>query len=388
MFDLSEWLTTQGHNVVPFAMKHPDNEQTPWSEHFPRFVQTERVRLRPSSIRTIGRMFYSMESRRKMATLIRDAQPGLCHVHNIYTQLSPSILDALHERRIPTVMTVHDHHLISPQYNIWAEGCGEDYRNVGLVRGTLSKFHKGSYAATLAQIAAYKFHRFLRIYEKNIDLFVAPSAYMQRQLIAGGFPKEKIRVNHYGIDPAAIEPRYDNDGYMLFVGRLSEEKGVETIIRLARMIPDVTFKIVGRGPEEARLHALGHGLENVEFLGFKLGDELRDLYRGAMGVLLPSRVHEVFPLTTLEAMAAGKPVIASNVGGVPEVVEDRRTGFLVKPLDLHGWVEAVMRLAYDDGMRVRMSREARLSIEQTFHVDRHYDRIKQIYAEALGAPLA
>jgi glycosyltransferase involved in cell wall biosynthesis len=117
-----------------------------------------------------------------------------------------------------------------------------------------------------------------------------------------------------------------------------------------------------------------------------MGDELRELYRGAMAVMLPSRVHEVFPLITLEAMAAGKPVIGSNVGGVPEVVEDRRTGFLVKPADLHGWVEAVMRLAYDDELRVRMSREARLAVEQTFHVDRHYDRIRSIYEEVTGIP--
>ncbi len=379
MFDLSAWLESQGHEVIPFAMQHPDNLPTPYAVYFPRFVQTQHVRLRLSSLRTIGRMFYSFEARRKMASLIADTQPDICHVHNIYTQLSPSILDALGEKHVPVIMTVHDHHLISPQYNIWAEGCGPDYRNIGIIRGTLSRFHKHSYAASFAQVASYKFHRWLRIYERNVSLFLAPSAYLKHQLIAGGFPREKIRVVHHGIDPSVVEPKYDGGDYFLFVGRLSEEKGVELIIRLAKMIPDISFKIVGRGPEEARLHAMGHGLSNVEFLGFKVGDELKDLYRNAKAVLLPSRVHEVFPLTILEAMAAGKPVIASNVGGIPEVVEDRHTGFLVAPTDLQGWVEAVLRLAYDDELCLRLAKQARYSIETTFNIRRNFESVLQAY---------
>ena len=384
MLELSSWLESQGHRVVPFAMQHPDNRESPYADRFVSFVQTESVRSSPwQALRTIGRMTYSLEARRKLATLIAQEKPDLAHIHNIYTQISPSMLDTLKDQRVPVVMTVHDHHLISPQYNIWAEGCGDDFRDVGIVKGTYARYHKASAMASFIQTAVYKFHRWLQIYEHNVDLFICPSQYMKRQLVAGGFPQEKIRVNHYGIDPHTIESRLDHDAYFLFVGRLSEEKGIETVIRVAKMIPDVKFKIVGRGPQMNRLHRLAEGLTNVDFVGFRQGEELAALYQGAMAVLLPSRVHENFPLAVLEAMASGKPVIASHVGGVPEIVEDRVNGLLVAPADLHGWVEAIMRLAYDEEFRLSLARVARSTIEHRFQLDDHYRRLMAIYQEVL-----
>src|SRR3990167_37111 len=277
LFELSRWLESQQHQVIPFSMTHPDNEQTPFSEFFVSQIKTQKEEFPEGlrgvweRLRTLGRMTYSLEARRNLATLISSTKPDLCHIHNIYTQISPSILDTLKDQHVPVVMTVHDHHLISPQYNIWAPGCGEDYRHAGIVQATLSRFHKQSFLGSFAQIAAYKLHRSLMMYERGVDAFVCPSVYMKRQLIAGGFPSQKIYVNPYGIDYALIEPRYDHDGYFLFVGRLSEEKGIETIVRVARLIPDILFKIVGRGPEMERLHLLADGLKNIEFVGFRMG---------------------------------------------------------------------------------------------------------------------
>ncbi|NQV90373.1 glycosyltransferase family 4 protein [Candidatus Uhrbacteria bacterium] len=381
MLELSAWLETQGNTVIPFAMKQLDNQETPYSNLFVSFVQTEKVKLNWQGLRTVGRMFYSLEARRKLATLITQESPALVHLHNIYTQISPSILDTCKDEHVPVVMTVHDHHLISPQYNIWASGCGEDYRHVGIIRGAFSRFHKHSFIASFVQVVVHKFHRWLKIYERNVDLFICPSHYMKRQLLSGGFPAEKIRVNHYGIDPHVVESRYDHDGYFLFVGRLSEEKGIETIVRAARLIPDLEFKIVGRGPEMERLHHLADGLKNIEFVGFRMGEELAQMYQGARAVLLPSRVHENFPLTVLEAMTAGKPVIASDVGGVSEIIEDRVNGLLVGPTDLPGWVEAITRLAYDEDLRVVLAHAARSTIEKQFNIDDHYRRLMAIYEE-------
>jgi glycosyltransferase involved in cell wall biosynthesis len=389
MLELSNWLERQGHKVVPFAMAHPDNLSTPYAKYFVSQIKTNESEISPLSkgglrgvaerLHTFGRMMYSLEARRNLATLITHTRPDLCHIHSIYTQISPSILHTLKDQHVPVVMTVHDHHLISPQYNVWAQGCGEDYRDVGLLAGTLARYHKGSLSGSFAQTLAFKFHRALKIYERGVEMFICPSRYMKRQLIRGGFSESKIVVIPYGIDVARFEPRYDHDGYFLFVGRLSEEKGIETIVRVARLLPDLRFKIVGRGPRMEYLHRLADGLTNVDFMGFHDGDELRDLYRGARAVLLPSRVHENFPLTILEAMAFGKPVIASNVGGVPETIEDRVSGLLVSPADLHGWAEAVMRVAYDDEMQSRMSHEARLAVERGFGLEEHYRRVMEVY---------
>ena len=384
MLDLSHWLETQGHEVIPFAMKYSENLPTKYEKYFPEEIETQNPSIGMRGLHTLGRMIYSMEARRKLATLIYDVKPDVCHIHNIYTQISPSILHTLRDQHVPVVMTVHDHHLLSPQYNIWAEGCGPDLRDVGIVKGTFSKFHKDSLAASFAQVVTYKFHRWQKMYDRNVDLFLCPSHYMKQQMIRGGFPEKKLRVLPYGVDPKLVEPKYDHKKYALFVGRLSEEKGIETIISLAKILPDITFKIVGRGPEMEKLHRAGDKCKNIEFVGFRMGEELRTLYEGATAVLIPSRVHEVFPLITLEAMSIGKPVIGSKVGGMPEIIEDGVNGFLVSPLDLHGWTESLMRIFYDDDLQKQLSHGARETIEKRFSLDEHHRKLMSFYNEAMS----
>ncbi len=383
MFDVSDWLESHGHEVIPFAMKHPDNFPSEYNEYFPSYVHTSSVSFGFEGLRTVGRMLYSIEARRNMATVVAHTKPDLCHVHNIYTQISPSILHALKEQGVPVVMTVHDHHLVTPQYNIWVSGYGEDHRNIGMFKGAAKKFHKNSAAASFMQVLTYKFHRKLKMYQDHVDLFITPSDYLRRQLIAGGFDAKRIRVNHYGAETSDITPNYSNKGYILFVGRLSEEKGIETVIKIAKEIEDVQFKIVGKGPDEQRMHLLAHGMPNVEFLGFRDGAELTQLYRNAMAVVIPSRVQDVFPLVMLEAMRVGTPVIASHAGGIPEVIQDRHTGLLVTPTDLSSWVESVLRVAFDDDLRDQLSRNARHSVETMFSKTAHFQRLEKLYEEAI-----
>lgn len=381
LFELSSWLEEAGERVIPFAMAHPDNEPSAYARFFPSFVATRGVGLGWQALRTLGRMTYSLTARRRLAQLIVQTRPDVAHLHNVYTQLSPSILHALTDMRVPVVMTVHDQNLIGPQYNVPAVGCGVDLRGMSVFEAASSRFHQDSYVKSLIQAGVFALHRRLGLYKRHVDVFVAPSLYMKRQLVAYGFPEEKIRVVRYGIDAQTITPRLDNDGYVLFVGRLSEEKGIETVIELGRLLPDITFKIVGRGPDMDRLHQLAHGLKNVTFLGYRSGKELADLYRGAVCTLLPSRVHENAPLTALESMALGTPMIASDVGGVGEIVEDGVSGFLVAPTDVMAWAEAVMRLVHDEGLQDRMAVAARSRVERHFRLEDHFAQIQTIYRE-------
>ena len=383
MLELSAWLSSQGHEVVPFAMRHPDNLETLYAEFFPSFVQTDRPRLDLEGLRTFGRMFYSLEARACLSRLLDATRPEVAHIHNIYTQLSPSILDALARRRVPTVMTVHDHHLVSSQYNVCADGCGPDFSRLGIVRGTLARPHKHSYAASFAQAATFAFHYNRGSYRNRVDLFLTPSEYMRRRLLSAGFPEDKVRTVRFGVDADVLQPRFDHDGYVLYFGRLSEEKGVETVIRAAKQLPEIPFKIVGSGPWEPALHAIAHEVKNVEFMGFRSGEALWDMVRGALCVLIPSRVQENFSLAALESMALGKPVISSNVGGMAEAVEDRVTGLLVPPNDLHAWVESIMRLAYDEDARLNLARAARLAAETTFHIRHHHAAVMRAYEDAI-----
>lgn len=383
LLDVAKRLGTQGHEIIPFAMKYPQNLKTPYERFFVSQVETECARFDWQGLRTFGRMLYSFEAKKKMDALIKEAQPDICHIHNIYGQISPSILDTLHKNKIPVVMTVHDHHLISPAYNVWAQGCGLQDIPHGVARATFSRFHKNSLAASFAQAFAFRLHEMMGIYKHKVDLFLCPSVYMRGRLIAAGFAAEKIRVLHNPVDAETILPSYEHRGYFLFVGRLSPEKGGATILRLAKLLPNIHFKIVGSGPEQEKLEQKGRGLGNVEFLGFRTGDALQELYHGAIAVLIPSRVQDNFPFTALEAHASGKPVIGSEVGGTGEIVQDRVTGFLVKPLDLHGWSEAVMRLQYDDDLQQQMSKAAREWVEKRFTIRAHDDQLMRLYDEAI-----
>lgn len=382
VLDLERLLGARGHETAPFAMRSERNIPSPYTGYFVSEVQTERVRLGWQGLRSLGRMIYSREAKRNMQTLVRDFKPDVCHVHNIYYQISPSILVALHERGIPTVMTVHDYHMISPQYMRWSHGRIEDWSRAGIVRASLSRFHKNSIAASFAADLTFQLHRRMGLY-RLIDRYIAPTHFVKNLLTQHGFPESRIHVLPYGIDAQAVLPRYQDEGYILFVGRLVEEKGVWQLMRAARLAPGVKIKVVGTGPEEERMHLFGDRLSNVEFLGFQSGQALWDLYRGARAVVVPSIWEEVFGFVALEAMAAGKPVIATAIGGLPEVVEDRFTGLLVRPNEVKDLAEAMQRLADDPALARDLGMRARQQVLREHSVDRHYQGLMQIYEEAI-----
>lgn len=387
-FDLCHWLRDAGHTVVPFAMKHSENAPTPYDRYFPSFVQTERVSAGWQGLRTVGRMAYSLEARRKLAHLVHDTRPDVAHLHNVYTQLSPSILHTLHAMRVPVVMTVHDHHLVSPQYDRPAEGAARDVKGMGVWEAARTKFHKGSFLASLLQAGVFSFHRRLGLYERFVDLFLCPSQYMANELLSAGFPPEKVRVVPFGIDAAAIRPAYGHAGYVLFVGRLMPVKGVETLVEAARLLPHLPFRIVGSGPHEAFLRRQAEGLANVTFAGYRSGDALDEEYAGALAVAVPSRMRETFGLVALEAMARGKPVVASDSGALPEVVADGHTGILVPPMDPGAWAAALDRLSQDEPLRTSLGRNARAETEGRFDVRRHWPKVLEAYADARAKRLA
>lgn len=372
MLDLSLWLSRQGHDVIPFAMEHPNNLPTPYAQYFPSYVPTAGVSLSPKMIHTLGRMVYSFESRRKLATLIYRTAPDLLHAHNIYTQLSPSLFHTTSDQRVPVVMTVHDHHLVRSHYLRYAETCN-------VKQGIRERLK------CALQAGVFRFHQRIGWYSRFVSQFIVPSVYLKRQLIEAGINQSTIAHVPFGVDLSRFvpheEPRRD---YVLFVGRLSYEKGVETVIELAKRLPDVRVRIVGTGPDEARLHRMAHQYKNIEFLGFKTGDELIRLYQHAIVTVVPSRVHETFGLVAMESMACATPVVASQLGGLSEVVDDHRNGFLVEPLHIAGWSEAVLRLVYDEELQRSFAQDARAKAEKAFCANQHWPEVMRVYQSVLG----
>jgi glycosyltransferase involved in cell wall biosynthesis len=385
MFDLRDMLVKNGHTVIPFAMKDGRNEVSGWSDRFVSPVETGRVRFDLAGLKTAGRFLYSFEARHKFAGLLDEVRPDLVHVNNIYHQISPSILPAAKRRDIPVVMTAHDYHLIAPNYSLFHDGeiC-EHTRPDSFWRAIPNKCVKGSAVASALEACAMSLHRSLGLWRDNIDRIIAPSAWMAAILEEYGIDGSKIVHVPHSIDVKQW-PSSQKGDYALFVGRLSEEKGVETLIKAAAIAGDVPVRIVGTGPEDMYLHDLAEkiGAKNVTFVGWKKGEELKAEYEKARFIVVPSVWYEVFGLIVLEAYASCKPVIATQLGGLGEIVRDGETGKLVSAGDADGLASAMKALWNSPEECARLGRRALEWVSTEFTPEKHYEAIMGVYKDVL-----
>lgn len=380
MFDLAALFEKHGHETVPFAMRDHRDERTPWRPYFVSAVQTERVRVSWQGIRTAARMLYSFEARRKFSALLARVSPDVVHLHNIYHQISPSILGVAARRRVPIVMTAHDYKYVAPNYSLYHDGAiCERTKPDRFWEAVEHRCVKGSKIASTLVALEMSLHRLLGLWNK-VDRIIAPSRFMQALFIDYGVPADKVvHVPHF-VDASAWTPTYEGSS-VLYVGRLSQEKGVATLIRAATRIKHIPVRIVGTGPEEHALRRLAHevGAANVEFIGMKTGDALKREYAAARFVVVPSEWYEVFGLVVTESFAAGKPVIATQLGGLGELIEEGETGLLANVADPANLAEKISTLWSSPQECARMGRTARTLAETEYTPENHYARILDVY---------
>ena len=378
-FELSTLLTEHGHHVVPFAMQHQKNIETPYAKFFPSYINFERPRMGFDMIKDAWRFWWSREAATKLDELLAKVKPDVAHLHNIYHQLSPSILPILKKHGVPVVMTVHDYHLISPNYNLFDHGniC-ETFRWswMGAVR---HKCVKDSYLATLLASLEVRRNREKQIYERYVDRFLVPSQFMKDMHARWGFPVEKMQVLPLLVK-SNIKYQISNitgNDFVLFVGALSTEKGVLVLLEAARRLPGISFKMVGGGSDEARLRR--DAPRNVSLLGTVPPEQVQDLMRASTLVVVPSLWYENFPLVVAEAMAAGRTVIASRIGGIPEMVREGETGLLVTPGNPERLAHTIKRIMDHPDLQARMGERGREIAQAAYGPEAHYDRIMRVY---------
>jgi len=336
--DLSESLKKAGHEVAVFSMEHPKNLETPYSKYFVSRVSFNNQSLK-DKIKTPGRVLYSLEAKRKFTKLLEDFKPDIIHCHNIYHHLSPSILDAAKKKHIPVVMHLHDYELICPNHLLFTKGhyC-EACRPNKYQACIRNKCVKNSYSGSaLAAFEMYLHHSVLKIYEKNINLFIAPSNFLKNTVVSFGHDPRQIEVVYNPHNLGTAEPNQNEINknnpvapvsYYLYFGRLSEEKGLDILIQAANKSKQKII-IAGSGYEEEKLKKIVKDLNApIDFIGFKTGSELIAIIRQAQAIIIPSIWAENMPLSLLEALSLNKVVIVSNIGGMPEVIKDNENGLL------------------------------------------------------------
>ncbi len=346
------WLEEAGHEVIPFGVAHPDNVPSPYASFWVPPVDYERP-----TIGQLGDLIWSRTASARLQRLVRETRPEVALLHNIYHQLSPSILPILRDAGIPALMVVHDYKLICPNYRLYTKGAFCTRCVAGHAwHAVRHRCQQDSLGASLVVAAETSLHRRLRAY-RGIQLLLAPSRFLHAMLRRGGWPHNQIaHLPHATPTPPAESLGGERHG-VLFVGRLTAEKGGDTLLDAAIRLPDIPFTLVGDGPEAARLRR--RAPVNVRFAGRLPAADVAEHYRHAAVSAVPSLWPELFGLTALEALAHGVPVVASAVGGLPEVVEHEQTGLLVPPGDAGALAGAVARLATDPELAKRLGADGR-----------------------------
>lgn len=384
-FDLCRLLEGYGHDVVHFSMQHERNERSGQERYFVSSVDLNAPMGLGEKLLAASRILYSSEAKTRMIGLIDEFKPDVVHFHNITRQLSPSVIDAAESRGIPMVQTIHDLSLICPAHSFFVNGGScEDCSGGAYWHAVPKRCIDGLLSSSLLGVLEAYLHSWLRLYRK-ISVFIAPSLFLKGKVSTLNWIAGKIRHLPYFI-PSGPDYVSDNDGYVLFAGRISKEKGVGTLIDAASRLRTVRFVVAGEGPplEEFRRMARDHGLSNIEFMGYVKSDDLEPLMRGCSCVVVPSISYENLPLSILEAFARGKPVVASDSGGIPELVKDGVTGYIFLRDDPESLAHALDKAMSNEHHRLEMGRQARELVINSYGPDSHYDRIMSIYEDILG----
>ena len=332
-FTLAEAFKSLGHEVIFFAMKDEKNIACDQEKYF---VSNASVKGGiKSKMNMVLHIAYSKEAYKNMKLLCEKEKPDIVILNLVHKQITCSIIDAIKDvnPNIKIIWTMHDLITICPSYtmldgqgNICEKCINGDFKNCfknKCIHGSTLMSYLSYYEAK--QIKKHKW------YDK-VDLFVCPSNFYKKKLEESGYIKSKIVWMR---NPLSLDTKYElndhDDGYILYFGRLSKEKGVKTLIDSMK---DINYKLIilGTGPIEDELHEYvkNNNISNIEFKGFQQGEALTNYIRNARCVVLPSEWYENGPYSAMEAMALGKPLIVSNLGGLPELVDDTKNGYIYK----------------------------------------------------------
>ena len=388
LFDLRTGLSALGYTVIDFSTKHISNIHSTYSDFFVSNIDLSKISFLSfaHNLNLAINFIYSFEAKNNIEQLIDKYRPDVAHLHNIYHHLSTSILNVLRRKRIPVVMTLHDYKLICPNYSLFVNNSPcEKCKKERYFNAIMHRCLKDSYLASFLACIEMYFCKIFKIYEKNVDLFIAPSIFLKNKMIEFGIDPNRIHYLPHAINLEFFTPNFKIGKYILYFGNISSRKGVETLIRSAKNIK-VPIKIVGDGPDRMKLEAFvrKNHLINIDFLGYRSIQELANFIRDALFVVVPSKWYEVAGLNIYESFASGKCVIGANIGAIPELIEDRYTGLLFSPGDYEDLLEKMLYLIDNPLYLKEWGRNAYEKIHKLNNRTAHYQELVNIYKNLIA----
>ena len=375
MFGLGDYLKSLGHQVEYFGM-YSDNNCVSNSINcltdnidFKNAGLTDKLKY---SLKTI----YSKEAAIKIGKVIEAFKPDIVHLNNINFQLTPSIIYEIKKHNTPIVQTVHDVQIACPNHRMYNEASEKicsacaDGRFINCTKNKC--VHGSSLKSLIASIESYYYHS--KDTYNLVDAYICPSRFMADTIIKAGVSSEKTTVIHnYCTSYGQLEPKSKDNDYVLYFGRLSIEKGIKTLTDVCRELPEINFIFAGTG----NLEKLCQGIDNVKCVGFKSGNELNELIRNAKFTVCPSEWYENCPMSIIESLSLGTPVIASDLGGTPELIENGKTGFIFKAYDKTDLKNKIVTLHGNQELIDKMS-ESCIELSSNT-IEKYTEKLLEIY---------
>lgn len=379
----NELFERRGWRVVPFAMRHPNNLASAWSDSFVTDVEFGSAYSPWQKLVRVPKVIYSLEARQAIRGLIEKVKPDVCHLHSIYHHLSPSILGPIRQAGVPAVMTLHDLKIACPAYHMLnAAGICESCKHGKLHNLIRHRCVKDSLALSGVIYLESMLHRLLDSYASHIDRFIAPCRFYIDKLVEWGWPRERfVHIpNFIDIEPDATN--HSPGRTLLYFGRLSPEKGLQTLLRAAA-VAGVGLRIAGYGPEQQELRRLAAEVgADAHFLGHLDYAGLRAEILASRATVLASEWYENAPMSILESLALARPVVGADIGGIPELIRHGETGWLFASGSVEALAAALREAADTPARRIAdMGVAAQAVIEQGFSSRRYAERIDKLYAE-------
>jgi glycosyltransferase involved in cell wall biosynthesis len=333
-----------------------------------------------AQLRAAWELPYSPSGREAVAREIDSFRPELVHVHNFFPAFTPAVYDAIRGAHLPVVQTLHNYRVFCASALLARDGKPCELCLTGST-APARKFrcYQGSRLKTAALTRMISRHRREGTWSTKVDRFIALSDFSRGKFVEGGLKAEKIRVKPNFCFPPAGEPAAGREGFALFVGRLSGEKGVHTLLEAWRGLK-IPLQIAGDGP--LRASAAAAGAAQAHLLGSQSSENISRLMRRASFLVLPSVCYENFPLVVAEAFAHGLPVIASRLGSLGEIIRHEENGLHFAAGDITALRQAVERLASDPGLRERLGAQAREDYLRLYTPERNLEQLLEIYREA------
>jgi glycosyltransferase involved in cell wall biosynthesis len=343
-----------------------------------------------AKVRTATNVAHSRAAFEHVQGEIQRVRPHVVHVHNFFPLLTPAILDASRESGVPIVHTLHNFRLLCPAATMLRDGrpC-ELCLSGSTLNAVRYRCYRDSYAGSAAVAWMVSLHRYLMTFQRKVDRFITLTQFERRVFARAGFPADRITVRaNATADPGrpgkrdrARGARSGDGGYALFLGRLSSEKGIETLLKAWRDVP-LELRIAGDGPYAPHVRAADRDpRECVRYLGYVSADEVHKQLAGAQFLVMPSECYESFGMVLIEAFAHGVPVIASDLGAMAEIVDNEKTGLLFPAGRARALAAAASSLAADAALRQRMGKAARAVYEERYTLERSYERLIEVYTE-------